>query len=123
MHEGPRLYDRTAAAVAAVLSLFEVVRLIAIRGISAGLTRASTLTEGIMVSVVLALAAVGLVLHRRLGWLFGIVGAVLAAAHGIIVRSGGDPLGIVHILGAAVLFALLVKDLQWYRTGEPAPRG
>jgi hypothetical protein len=114
MQSGSRLYDWIAAAIAAVLSLVELVRIFVFRGGTPGHTTFSTFLGGIIFAVVLALAAVGLAAHRRLGWLLGVFGFLVAVAHGVITRVGGNPAGFLYLAGAAALFALLVKDLRFY---------
>jgi hypothetical protein len=114
MRDAPRRYDFAAAALAGGLALFEIVRLVLARGVTQGHTILSTVIGGVAFSGILALAAVALVGHRRVGRLFAILGAIAAAAHGIIVRAGGGRIGILYILASVVLFGLTlprVRDL------------
>lgn len=119
MRNEPRSYNRLAAIVAGGLALFQLVRLLMAGGVTQGHSKLSTLVGGLLVALLLGVAAVGLALHRRFGWLFGVVGMVVAAAHGIVIRVGGSAVGIAFLIGAAVLFPLIVKSLRFYRT-EPA---
>ena len=116
MRSDPRLLDFSAAGLSAGLALFELIRLIASRGASPGYTVLSSLIGGGLFIGVLALAAVGLVLHRQVGWSAGVGGVLAATGHGIVVRAGGSWAGALYIFAGLALFVLLVKDLRTYRS-------
>jgi len=120
MHSVSRSYDLVAAGLAATLSVVEVIRMLLAGGVTRGYTMLSTLIGGITFSAILAVAAFGLILHRSLGWLFGVLGFLAAASHGIIVCAGGNRFGVVYILGSAVLLGLMIKSLRFYRTETSA---
>jgi hypothetical protein len=112
----PRIYDFGAALLAAGLSVFEIVRMIVSGGITGGHNMLSTLIGGVIFSAVLGAAAIGLTLHRRFGWLFGVFGVIVASAHGIVIRAAGAHIGILYMLSAFVLLGLIVKSLHEYTT-------
>jgi hypothetical protein len=120
MRSTPRIYDFAAAGLAAILSAVEVTRLILSRGVTEGHTMLSTLIGGIAFCAVLVAAAVGLALHRRIGWICGAIGALAAAAHGIIVRAGGNRIGAVYLLVSFLMLGLIIKSMHWYRTESTA---
>ena len=115
------------AGVAALLSIGELTRLIVNHGVTAGYNQLGTLIGGILFCSTLAIAGVGMALHRRGGWMFGVLASLAAAAHGIVVRAGGSAAGIAYISGSIVMLVLVIKSLHWYRSdiaanGEtPAP--
>jgi hypothetical protein len=118
----PRIYDFAAAGLAASLSGFELIRMVASHGTSAGHTVLSVVVGGVVFCSVLLIAAVGLALHRRFGWIAGVLAIIAAMSHGIIVRSGGNRVGVLYILGGAAMMALIIKSTHWYRTDEEEAR-
>lgn len=115
----PRFYDLCAAAVAGALAVTEVVRLVATRGVTAAFTLPATLITSVPFVAFLALAAVGLVLHRGNGWLFGTFGVVAAMYEGVTLLVARSAVGAVYLLGSVLLLGLLIKDLQFYREQRP----
>jgi hypothetical protein len=111
-----RGWDFAAAAIAGGLAVSELVRL-AIVGLS---SRAHTVAMTVIGSsafvAVLAVAAIGVFFHRRIGWLFGVLGVVTALAHGVLLATAGSPIGAVYMLSSMALFACVVKSLHWYRS-------
>lgn len=116
MRADPRLWDFTAAGLSAGLAVFELIRLVASGGASPGLAVGTSVVEGSLFIGVLLLAAVGLVLHRALGWIAGIWGVIAATGHGIVIRAGGTWVGALYMIAGLALLALLIKDFRWYRT-------
>jgi hypothetical protein len=120
MRTDARLFDFAAGGLAVALVICEVIRLVAIRGVTGHFTMLMSVLGGVAFIVILLAAAVGLFLHRRVGWLLGVFGMIVTASHGVIVRVGGSHVGIVYVLAAPVLFVLLAKDLYSYRSQEPS---
>lgn len=116
----PRFYDLAAAALAGGLSLFELIRLVLTHGVTGGITLLGAALGSGVFCVVLALAAIGLALHHRLGWVFGVLGFLTAAGYGIAVRASGSWVGVAYMIGAGVMLALMIKSLHWYRTPLPS---
>jgi hypothetical protein len=118
MRATPRLYDLTSAALAAALSGFELIRL----AVAGHAQQPNTVLAGLIGAIgfcaVLAIAAVGLALHRPSGWVAGVFGVIAAASYGIFLRAGGYTIGALYILLAPVLMALIIKDLHGYTTTE-----
>ncbi len=115
-----RKYDLVAAAVAAGTAGFELVRIVA-TGATEGHTMLSSVIGAVLFVSILSASAIGLSLHRRFGWGFGVAGMLALFAHGVIVRSGGNVVGSVYIaLGALMLYCLL-RSLQFYREPSPGP--
>jgi hypothetical protein len=109
-----------AAGVTAIAAAFELVRVIVTGGAGRGQTAAGVLSEAIVFALVLGLAAVGLALHRQIGWIAGVGAIVVALSYGVVLRAAGDPIGIAYMVLAIVLFPLIVKSLPYYRTELPA---
>jgi hypothetical protein len=111
-----RGWDFAAAAIAGGLALSELVRL-AILGI--GSAGGPSVAMAVVVSsafvAVLAVAAIGMVMHRQVGWMFGVLGFLTAAAHGVLLATTGSAIGAVYVVAAMGLFACVVKSLHWYR--------
>jgi hypothetical protein len=116
----PRVYDFAAAGLAAGLSGFEVIRMIVSRGTTQGHTMLSAVIGGVTFSAVLLLAAIGLALHRRFGWISGVLAVIAALSHGIVIRSGGNRIGVLYMLAGLVMMGLIIKSTHWYRTEQPA---
>ena len=113
-----RGWDFAAAAIAGGLAASELVRL-AISGLSSTAhTVAMTVIGSSAFVAVLAVAAVGLVFHRRIGWLFGVLGFLTAASHGVLLATAGSAIGAVYIIASMALFACVVKTLHWYRVEQ-----
>jgi hypothetical protein len=123
-----RGWDIAAAAAAFGLALSEVVRL-TIRGIgsggigsggigSGGQTMAMTIIGSSAFVAVLAVAAIGVALHRQVGWIFGLLGVLTAASYGILLATMGSAVGTVYVAGAVALFVFVVKSLHWYRSEQ-----
>jgi hypothetical protein len=115
MRSTPRNYDFAASGLAAILSAVELIRLILAHGVSRGLTTLTTVTEGIIFSAVLAATAIGMALHRQIGWMVGVLAVLIGAAHGVILRAAGNGIGIVYMIASLVLLGLLIRSLHWYR--------
>lgn len=112
----PRTYGLAAAAASAIASVFELVRVIATGGVAHGETQLSAFLLGISFSVVLGIAALGLAMHRQLGWIAGVWGIIVALSYGVVLRAAGNVIGIAYMALSFVLFPLLVKSLPWYRS-------
>jgi hypothetical protein len=133
-----RGWDIAAAAAAFGLALSEVVGL-TIRGIgsggigsggvgsggigsggigSGGQTMAMTIIGSSAFVAVLAVAAIGVALHRQVGWIFGLLGVLTAASYGILLATMGSAVGTVYVAGAVALFVFVVKSLHWYRSEQ-----
>jgi hypothetical protein len=111
-----RSWDFAAAAVAGGLALSELVRL-AIIGVGAGRGQSFAMTIAVSSAfvAVLAVTAIGMLLHRQVGWMFGVLGFLTAAAHGVLIATTGSAIGGVYIVASMGLFACVVKSLHWYR--------
>jgi len=112
-----RFYDLSAAALAAVLSGLELGRLVVYGGATKGFLPGAAVVMGVMFCVVLVVAALGLALHWRIGWLFGVFGFVAALSYGSILRAGGNWIGVAYMLASFGLLASLIKDLATYTAG------
>lgn len=115
---GGRGWDFAAAAMAGGLAISELVR-IAILGIGAsGGTIAMTIIGSSAFVAVLAVAAIGMLMHRQIGWLFGVLGVLTAASFGVLLATGGSAIGGVYMVASMALFACVAKSLHWYRVKE-----
>lgn len=115
---GARGWDFAAAAVAGGLALSELVRL-AILGIgSDSQTPLMTMIGSSAFVAVLAVAAVGMLMHRQVGWMFGVLGFLTAASFGVLLATGGSAIGGVYLIASMGLFACVAKSLHWYRRNE-----
>ena len=102
---GGRGWDFAAAAMAGGLAISELVR-IAILGIGAsGGTIAMTIIGSSAFVAVLAVAAIGMLMHRQIGWLFGVLGVLTAASFGVLLATGGSAIGGVYMVASMALFA------------------
>jgi hypothetical protein len=110
----PRVYDLSAAGLAAALSAFELIRLLVSRGFTAGYTRLATVVMGSVFCSILLIAAIYLALHRGSAWLWGVWAFIAALSYGSVVRAGGARVGIVYMIASFAIFALLAKNLHWY---------
>jgi hypothetical protein len=113
-----RKYDLVAAAVAAGAAGFELVRTVAAGG-TPGHTTLSAVIGATLFCSMLAVSGIGLALHRRFGWAFGVAGMLSLLAHGIIIRAGGNVIGGVYIALGLVMFYCLARSLQYYRDLAP----
>ena len=111
-----RSYILLAAAVAAGLGAFELLRLVVNDGRTAGHTLVSSLIGGLAFVALNAVTAVGLALQRRFGWGVGVAAAVISFAHGVVVRAGGSWAGVAYMVGGAVMLACLAKALAPFRS-------
>ncbi|MDB4934530.1 MAG: hypothetical protein JWP87_1502 [Labilithrix sp.] len=111
----PRTSGLAAAAISALCSGFELVRVIAIGGRERGFATSGSLFMAILFSVVLALAALGLAAHRQLGYVAGVLAAISALSYGVVLRAGGNAIGIAYMFAAMAIFALIVRSLPYYR--------
>ena len=115
-----RTYGLAAAGAAGAAAAFELVRVIANGGAALGQNALSSFIMAFSFSIVLAVAAVGLVAQRSFGWIAGIGGAVVALSYGIVLRAAGNLIGIPYMFLGILLFGLLVKSMPHYRTVAPA---
>ena len=93
----------------------ELVRLAIVGVSSRGHTVAMTVIGSSAFVAVLAVAALGVLFHRRIGWLFGVLGFLTAAAHGVLLATAGSAIGAIYMFASAGLFVCVVKSLHWYR--------
>lgn len=111
-----RGWDVAAAVIAGGLAVSEVVRL-AILGLRSNeQTALMTVIGSSAFIAVLAVAAVGVALHKQVGWIFGVLGFIAAASHGAVLAASGSAIGTVYMGAAVALFVVVVKSLQFYRT-------
>jgi hypothetical protein len=111
-----RGWDFAAAGIAGGLALSELARL-AILGLASNeQTVVMTIIGSAAFVAVLAVTAIGMMLHRQVGWLFGVLGFLTAASHGVVLATTGSAIGGVYIVAAMGLFVCVVKSLHFYRT-------
>ena len=115
-----RTYGLAAAGAAGAAAAFELVRVIATGGAALGQNALSSFIMALPFSIVLGVAAVGLVARRSFGWIAGIGGSVVALSYGIVLRAAGNTIGIPYMFLGILLFGLLVKCMPRYRTVAPA---
>jgi hypothetical protein len=118
----PRTYGLAAAAVCALASGFELIRVIANRGLERGVATPYSFVLAVIFSVILGVAALGLAMHRQLGYVAAVLAFVAAMSYGSVMRSAGNMVGIAYIFVAAALFPLIVKSLPYYREERPVPQ-
>ena len=82
-----RAWDFAAAAMAGGLAVSELVRLAILGTSSNAQTALMTIIGSSAFVAVLAVAAVGVALHRQVGWIFGLLGALTAASHGMVLSA------------------------------------
>jgi hypothetical protein len=113
-----RGWDFAAAATAGGLAVSEMVRL-AIAGVGSNAhTPLMAIVGSSAFIAVLAVTAVGLALHRQVGWIFGVLGFLSAASHGVVLAAAGSAIGAVYIAASFGLFACIAKSLQFYRSEQ-----
>lgn len=112
-------YGFAAAVIVAIATGFELVRLASSGAHNAGFTVGLSVVEGAIVVAIGLVAAVGLVLHRRLGWSAGAFAFLAYLSHGTIVRAGGSATGTFFIVAALPLFVCLAKSLPAFRSATP----
>src|SRR4051812_36206515 len=112
----PRTFGLIAAAMTAATSTFELIRVLANHGAAHGIAPAWSYTGALLYATVMAIAAVGLAIHRQLGWVAGSVGVITALTYGVVLRAGGNWVGVLYMGVAAAIFPLLVKSMPYYRT-------
>lgn len=113
---GARGWDFAAAAIAGGLALSEIVRLAIVGVASNGQTATMTIVGSSAFVAVLAVTAIGMLLHRQVGWLFGVLGFLTAASQAFVLATAGTAIGAVYLVAAVALFVCVVKSLHWYRT-------
>src|SRR5688500_14564316 len=110
-----RGWDFAAAAIAGGLAGSELIRLAIVGTSSRAHTVAMTVIGSSAFVAVLAVAAIGVLFHRRIGWLFGVLGFLTAASHGVVLATAGSAIGAVYMFASMGLFVCVVKSLHWYR--------
>lgn len=113
---GARGWDFAAAAIAGGLALSEIVRLAILGLASHGQTATMTIVGSSAFVAVLAVTAIGMLLHRQVGWLFGVLGFLTAASQALVLATTGTAIGAVYLVAAVGLFVCVVKSLHGYRT-------
>lgn len=96
----------------------ELVRLAILGGVSRGQSVTMTVIGSSAFVAVLAVTAIGIALHRQVGWMFGVLGFLTAVSHGAVLAASGSAIGGVYLLASAALFVTVVKSLHFYRTEQ-----
>jgi len=103
-----------AAGIAAVASGFELVRLIVAHAPVTGLAMVTQLIFSVLFIGLLAVAAVGLAINKSFGWLFGVLGMLIAVGYGALLTASSHQWGVAYVLVAAGLFYTLARSLHGY---------
>ena len=64
-------------------------------------------------------AGIGILFHRRWGWLCGVLSAVLLLSHGVGINMGGSKEGVPYALAALILVPLMGYGKPW-NSARPA---
>lgn len=110
-------YALAAAGLLAGLAGFELVRTIMSNALP-GYTSGTTWLMSITFIVVLGIGAAALALHRSVGWLFGVLGAVYALSYAIAILAGNSRWGTAYLVAGVVALGLLIKALPYYRATD-----
>jgi hypothetical protein len=120
MMMNPRTYGLGGAAIAGLMSCAELIRSLAVRSNLIGWSKLiSGLGAAIFVSVLL-MTAVGLALHKRFGWGFGVFGVLAGLGYGVMITAGGAGhthamWGGLYFAGGGALLYCLARSLPYYR--------
>lgn len=111
---------RIGGVLAGLLAVGELVRVLVTRRPLFGWGAFLSHLGAIAFVGLLAVSAVGLLLHRRFGWAFGVFGALVGVAYGVMITAGGAGhthamWGAVYLFGAVALLACLAKSFAVYR--------
>lgn len=103
-----------AAGLSGAMGIVELVRVIVTRGETPGFL-APMMTTSVIVIALLLTSAVGLALHRSMGWLVGMLALLVSMGYGVMVLAGGSKIGAVYLFGGLAMFYCLGKSLPAYR--------
>lgn len=116
-----RSYALAGGALAAVVALFELVRLLLMHGGATGsMTSLNAAIGGTLIIGVNLLAAATIFLRRSSGFLFGVLAGIGTIAHGVIVRASGLWPGVFYMFAGLALFACTAKSLAYFRSLAPS---
>jgi hypothetical protein len=116
----PRTYGLAAAAISAASSGFELIRVIVTGGVERGYAAPWSIVFAITFAIVMGITAVGLALHRQLGYVAGVFAVVIAMSNGISLRAAGNLVGIAYLFVGALMFPAIVRSLPYYRAERTA---